>query len=281
MRLQSGTDWLSSRPDVKEAVVPVICIPTTLSGGEYQALAGGTNDETHAKHGFAHGTVPPALVVLDSALTTTTPDKFWLSTGIRAVDHCVETICSIKEDKKGGEEAAEEGLKKLVPGLLRCKRDANDLDARHLCQLGVIDSLQAIKRVQDLGASHGIGHQLGPLGVGHGETSCILLPAVCKYNIGVNREQQERAASILWGQPDVKEVLGRRGVKQGEDELGNVLDVIVRELGMPRSLKEVGVGSDKLDKLAGHALEDKWCRTNPVPLTEKSQVLEILEMVVG
>jgi alcohol dehydrogenase class IV len=281
MRLQSGTDWQASRPGIKTAVVPVICVPTTLSGGEYQALAGGTNDKTHAKHGFAHGTVAPSLVILDAALTTTTPDKFWLSTGIRAVDHCVETICSLKEDKQGGDNAAAEGLKKLVPGLLRCKKNANDLDARHLCQLGVVDALKATKGVGDLGASHGIGHQLGPLGVGHGETSCILLPAVCKYNIRVNRKQQQRAADVLWGQPDVKEVLGSNGLKEGQGELGSILEVIIRELGMPRSLEDVGVGRDKLDTLAEHSLEDKWCRTNPVPLTEKIQVLEILEMVVG
>jgi alcohol dehydrogenase class IV len=33
-----------------------------------------------------------------------------------------------------------------------------------------------------MGASHGIGHQLGPLGVGHGETSCVMLPYVLMWN---------------------------------------------------------------------------------------------------
>jgi len=88
-------DRTSSRPQIKTATVPIITIPTTLSGGEYQALAGGTNDTTQQKHGFWHGTVGPSLVILDAELTTTTPDKFWLSTGIRAVDHCVETICAV------------------------------------------------------------------------------------------------------------------------------------------------------------------------------------------
>lgn len=281
MRLQSGTDWFSSRPEIKTSVVPVVCIPTTLSGGEYQALAGGTNDDTHAKHGFAHGTLPPALVILDAALTTTTPNKFWLSTGIRAVDHCVETICSTAKDKGDGEQAAAEGLKKLVPGLLRCKKDGMDLEARHQCQLGVIDAMSAVKSGVDLGASHGIGHQLGPLGVGHGETSCILLPSVCRYNAKVNQSQQDQVLHILWAQSDVKSLLESKGLKKGKDDLGSSLDIIIRELGMPRTLREVNVGRDKLDKLASHSLDDKWCGTNPVPLTEKSQVLEILETVVG
>jgi alcohol dehydrogenase class IV len=59
-----------------------------------------------------------------------------------------------------------------------------------------------------------------------------------------------------------------------------VLDIIIRELNMPRSLHEVGVGREKLETLAGHALDDKWCRTNPLPIVHRSQVLEILETVV-
>jgi alcohol dehydrogenase class IV len=50
---------------------------------------------------------------------------------------------------------------------------------------------------------------------------------------------------------------------------------------MPRTLKEVGVGRDRLDALADNSLKDRWLPTNAVPLTEKSQVLEILNMVVG
>lgn len=48
---------------------------------------------------------------------------------------------------------------------------------------------------------------------------------------------------------------------------------------MPRTLKEVGVGREKLEALAANCLKDAWLKTNPVPLTEKKQVLEILEWV--
>lgn len=55
---------------------------------------------------------------------------------------------------------------------------------------------------------------------------------------------------------------------------------MIKELGMPRSLADVRVGRDKLDALAANSLHDRWCQSNPVPLKEKEQVLEILEMVV-
>jgi alcohol dehydrogenase class IV len=124
--------------------------------------------------------------------------------------------------------------------------------------------------------------QLGPLGVGHGETSCILLPAVCKFNAkyNANRDQQARVREFLIHDPVVSDVLRTRNVNTESADLGDILDAVIREIGMPRSLSDVKVGRDKLDALAAHSLHDRWCKTNPVPLKEKDQVLEILEMVV-
>lgn len=124
--------------------------------------------------------------------------------------------------------------------------------------------------------------QLGPLGVGHGETSCILLPAVCKYNAkyNANNDRQSRLRDFLLKQPILEKVSESRGLNKETADLGDVLDALFRELGMPRSLGEVGVGRDQLDGLAANSLHDRWCRTNPVPLNEKAQVLEILEQVV-
>ena len=54
-------------------------------------------------------------------------------------------------------------------------------------------------------------------------------------------------------------------------DLGDVLDAVIRELGMPQSLKDVGVGREKLDGLAENSLHDRWCISNPVSLREKYQ----------
>lgn len=58
---------------------------------------------------------------------------------------------------------------------------------------------------------------------------------------------------------------------------GDVLDAVLRELGMPRSLREVGIGKEQLEKLAPNALQDPWSEANPVSLRTKERVLEILE----
>ena len=124
-------------------LIPVISVPTSLSGGEYQSIAGGTDDTTNEKRLFEPPPKNPALVVLDPELTTTTPEWVWLSTGIRSVDHCVETLCSLLSNPKGDAEA-EKGLSTLIPALLRCKHDPNDLEARLQCQMGVIEAMSAV-----------------------------------------------------------------------------------------------------------------------------------------
>ena len=144
-----------------------------------------------------------------------------------------------------------------------------------------MDAISAVLHGIPLGASHGIGHQLGPLGVGHGETNCIMLPAVCKWNKRINSTQQRKFLDILWGEPSINVVLQRKHLEQDKNDLGDALDVIFRELGMPRSLKDVGVGADKLDALATGSLQDRCCKINPIPLKEKEQVMEILQLVIG
>ncbi|ETS75507.1 hypothetical protein PFICI_12451 [Pestalotiopsis fici W106-1] len=267
--------------DTKIATTPVVCIPTSLSGGEYSASAGATNDETGRKWAFSYqaGVRCPHLVILDPELSATTPEHIWLSTGIKAVDHCVETLCSLGSDGEADEDARK-GLRQLIPGLLGCRRDKVNTAKRLECQLGVIDAMSACSRGVPLGASHGIGHQLGPVGVGHGETSCILLPAVCRYNytVGANKDRQVEIAKLLWGIPEAIEIFQQRNFKQEQTDLSDLLDAVIRALGMPRSLKEFGISEDSLNSIAEHSLKDRWVQSNPANL-DKNGVLEILRMI--
>ncbi|KAG2418442.1 hypothetical protein HFD88_001543 [Aspergillus terreus] len=282
LKLSVGPDQL---PSINPPTVPIISIPTSLSAGEYSNFAGATRDSTRRKHSFQAPLQGPQLVILDPDLARSTPPHIWLSTGVRAVDHCVETAVAVRNTSAETDALALQALGRLVPGLLRCKADRADRDAHLQCQLGSVDAMAACTTgavAVQLGASHGIGHQLGPLGVGHGETSCILLPAVCKFNARhhANNDRQARVRDFLLAQPVVAELLRKRAVDVAAADLGDVLDAVIRELGMPRSLHEVGVGRDQLDGLAANSLHDRWCQSNPVPLKEKEQVLEILEMVI-
>ncbi|KAB5585302.1 putative Fe-containing alcohol dehydrogenase [Coniochaeta sp. 2T2.1] len=271
-------------PAQKPGSIPLIIASTTLSAGEFNIFgAGATDERTKHKQLFSDPGTPDYLrvIALDPELTLTTPERVWLSTGLRAVDHCVESVCSSKPNE-GGTEAALRGLGRLVPSLLKTKRAGTDKGARLDSMLGAMESMRPfVVHGVPVGASHGIGHQIGPFGVPHAETNCIALPAVQKFNARANADRQAIVLDALWAQDEVAEVLTRHDLVKGEADLGDVLDVIIRELGFPRTLKEYGIGRDKLDAIAESALRDALCQLNVVQLTRREQVLEILEMCVG
>ena len=252
-----------------------IAVPSTLSGGEYTSFAGATNDKTMAKTLFKPPGLNPVIVVLDPEIAATTPSRLFLGTGIRAVDHCVETLCSLQSNKKG-DHAAREGLKLLIPALLAYQKDPSNSKAIMQAFLGVAESVKTSHFGVEKGASHAIGHQLGPLGVPHGETSCILLPAVCKYNAlkMANVHRQQEVARYLLRLTQIQNLLEGQSA-----DLADILTILIRTLELPRSLKDVGIGRDAFNTLAENTLSDMWAKTNPVPLVKKEDVLEILEIV--
>ncbi|KAI0544635.1 hypothetical protein F4679DRAFT_564116 [Xylaria curta] len=264
----------------KAPSIPLVFIPTTLSGGEYTKFAGCTNPRNHMKVQFTHPGMYAKLVILDPDLCRTTPDWVWRSTGVRAIDHCVEFLCANKTYPEVTK-IAQRSLKCLIRSLLLYAKNPDDLDARLESQIACNDVTIGILYLMLAGASHGIGHNLGPLGVGHGQTSCILLPNVLKYNARVNSDAQKKIAEMIWSEEDISTVLKKQGLSEAESDLGDALRAVFNELGMPKSLKDVGVGRDKWDLLAVNSLEDVCCKGNPVPLTKKEQVLEILEMCSG
>lgn len=270
----------AGRPCISPTI-PLICIPTTLSGGEYTYFTGGTDPATKHKLVLYHPFCGPRLIINDPILTITAPEWVWLSTGVRGIDHCVESFCRTHQPDQDVDDGAVEGFRKIVPNLLITKHDFKNEQARLQCMLGVNAVTIMLKKGSLPGASHGIGHQLGPLGVGHGQTSCVLLPSVMKYNARINGDKQARLKRIMWTEAPIKAVLERRGLSEESNDAGDALDAIFRELGMPRSLKEVGVGRDQFEMLALNSLKDPCCKMNPIPLERTEQVIEILNMCAG
>ena len=83
-------------PTVNDPPLRQIIIPTTLSGAEFSNLGGCTDPVRKVKDLYTGRLIGGQVVILDPAVTVYTPAGLWLSTGIRAVDHAVETICSRK-----------------------------------------------------------------------------------------------------------------------------------------------------------------------------------------
>jgi maleylacetate reductase len=250
-------------PQLSAPTVRQISVPTTIAGGEFSATAGVTNEKTKVKEGLRHPLLMPRAVILDPWLSRHTPEWLWLSTGIRAVDHCVEGICS-REAHPYGDAQALKGLSMLAQALPRVKADANDLDARMDCQIGTWLSTGPLTSGVPMGASHGIGYVLGAeFGVPHGHTSCVMLPSVMRWNKPANAARQAQVAAAM-GHPN--------------EDAGDVLDAFIRGLGMPRSLREVRVGPEHFDRIAQQAMATPWVPRNPRKIEGPAQVREILDM---
>ena len=144
------------------------------------------------------------------------------------------------------------------------REDPTDLDARLQCQIGAWLSMTCILARVPMGASHAIGHVLGgTCDVPHGYTSCIMLPAVLRWNISANSERQAL----------VSEALGSPG-----EDASEVLHRFIAGIGMPRSLREVVVNQDQFELIAKNTMHDSSLQTNPRPIQGPEDVIEILQM---
>lgn len=238
-----------------------IAVPTTLSGAEFSDLGGGTDTRNGVKHGFTGRYIGPVAVILDPAITLPTPERLWLSTGIRAVDHAVEALCSINAQPLV-DATSVKALSLLQRSLVRFREAPEDLDARLDGQMGAWLASTSIRRAE-YGASHGLGHALGAdSGVPHGITSCVLLPTVMRYN-------QQHCPGPL---QEVARALGDASRPAADQVEG-----LIAALGLPTRISQLGIDRSRLPIIAEKGMANRWVRTNPRPITQASQLLDILE----
>jgi len=261
-RAHIAADGATQRPAVKPPGVRMIAIPTTLSAGEFSAGAGCTDTRRHVKESFSHPQMIPRTVILDPAASLPTPEWLFLSTGIRAVDHAVEDICSV-DGQPISEGAAFHALRLLGKGLAAVKAHPADLDARLDCQIGAWMSMIGSQTGVSKGASHGIGHVLGgTAGVPHGYTSCVMLPHVLRFNLEANADKQARVSEAL-GHPD--------------EPAADAVGALISGLGLPTRLRDVGVREDQLDLIARNSMHDRWIHTNPRKIDGPAVVRALLD----
>ena len=260
--LRMNPDGSRYAPVIKPLPFRQIAVSTTLSAAEFSNFGGSVDPVRKVKDGYMGREIGPASVILDASATLPTPEWLWHSTGIRAVDHAVEGICSVAPSPLI-EAAALHALSLLASALPRVKANPNDLDARLQCLQGAWLAGMGILRVP-YGASHGIGHSLGAVtGMSHGHTSCVMLPHVMRYNLDVTRAQQARIAKAM--------------ASLTGDAAGAVAQLI-DALGLPSRLSALNVQRAQFAQIAEGAKDNLWVRTNPRPITSAAQLTELLEM---
>jgi len=252
-------DW----PEFRAPSVRQVAVPTTLSGGEFHMGGGSVDPIRKVRETIRNPYMVPSAVILDPAITLHTPMWLWLSTGMRSVDHAVEAICS-PSGSPFVDGCALQALKLLSRALPRTMENPADLEARADCQTAMWLAMTGMGSLVPMGASHGIGHVLGgTCDVPHGYTTCVMLPSVLRYNEPVNADRQAFISEAM-GQP------GRPAA--------DVVSDLVKSLGMPSTLKEVGVEGDRFELIARNALLARWVHANPRKISGVDDVIQILRM---
>jgi maleylacetate reductase len=239
--------------------IPHIAVPTTLSGAEFTWFAGARNPATGLKEAFAARSMIPSVILFDQALACRTPLSLWLSTGLRAIDHAVETLLADSLNPFA-ETLCREGIARMLPALEAAACGPDDSVAeRGAAQTAAWFCAAGLMSGVPMGASHAVGHVIGSLfDVPHGLTSCVMLPAVIAFN-GVH--VPERLARL-------RDVIG--------DDPASELRRRIAALGLPTNLGEIGIGPDKIAAIVAGLADEPWLSSNPRPIRARADIETLL-----
>lgn len=224
-----------------------IAIPTTLSAAECSFNAGYTSKDG-IKVGVADPELAPHVIIYDAKFGKETPQKLWLSTGIRSLDHAVELLYHPTATEVPAKSLCFTAIEQLFTYLPKLKADPENEDYITRLQLASFSSLYPLgKNIKGgLGLSHAMGYALGsPYGIPHGITSCITLAGVVR----LRAQEPEAAAQIARALPFIGQS------KSGDDKqdaikMGDAIEKLVRELGLDTRLEEYNVGKDQVPVVA-------------------------------
>ncbi len=203
-----------------------IAVPTTLSGAEFTPSAGVIDSESHRKRGLRDPDAAPRVVLLDPEVTLATPERLWLSTGIRALDHAVETIWAPERDALASW-LSPEAIRRLRNSLPECRDRPQDVEAHQGAQVAAWWAALGLAG-STMGPSHQLGRILGAsFEIRHGITSCVFLPATIRHMDATRRELIA---------PLAEPFQARSG-----SGVGDVCQDLVAGLGLPVSLSEAGL----------------------------------------
>jgi alcohol dehydrogenase len=236
----------TTQPPGRAKAAPAhIAIPTTLSAGEFTAVAGITDEKTRIKRPVSDSRITPRTVIADPTLTVETPAWLWAASGIRALDHAIESIYSVRHYPVS-DAAASSGLTMLLQHL-KPSLDTSDprvLEHRQECQLAAWMCVFGVTNA-GFGLSHALGHQIGPRwDVPHGMTSCITLPHAMRFMAGLAPERFKPIAEgfgVAFDHADATHAALACADRAA---------AFIAQFDVPQRLRDVGVPRDELAEVA-------------------------------
>jgi alcohol dehydrogenase class IV len=243
-----GDNWLRIKP---EGIAPVVAVPTTAgTGSEVGRAAVITDQRALVKRIIFHPGMLPGQVILDPELSLALPPHLTAATGMDALSHNLEALCSPAWHPMA-DGIAMEGLRLVHSFLPTAVHDGGNVEAR--MHMLAASAMGATAFQKGLGAMHALAHPLGAVyDAHHGLLNAILMPYVLLANRARIEHTLQRAAGYLG--------LEQQGF---EGFLQWILDLRT-EIGIPNDLAAIGIDDTQIDKIARMAVEDPAGGGNPI-----------------
>ena len=249
-------EYEQSPPDMARhpAFPPLITIPTTAgTGAETESTAMITDTVRKMKWCIWHADLKPAFAVLDPEITLGLPVKLTAWTGVDAMVHAIEAYC-VPGFNPLCDGLALEGLRLVGRWLPLAVAEPSNLEARGAMLAG--SCLSGIAFLKGLGLVHAISHMVGAeYDTQHGLTNAVVLPAALRHNAPALADKIE----------PLSQAMGLRDTSF-EAFYAHVC-VILDQVGIPKTLTDIGVPSDCAARIADKALQDSAAGTNACALT--------------
>lgn len=248
-------------------VPPVIAVPTTAGTGSEVGRAALLTLADGRKLGFISPHLIPRFAICDPELTLGLPAALTAATGMDALTHCIETYLSPRVNPPA-EAIALDGLRRAARWIERTVRDGSDREGRWNMMMAALQGGLTFQK--GLGAVHSISHPLGGLkapSLHHGTLNAVVLPAVLRFNEGHVEDKYEHLRAALSLEPGAS--------------LPDFVRGLNRRLGLPGSLREMGVPRELVSSIAFQAMADHSTATNPRPPTVADFERLILEAWEG
>lgn len=242
-----GDWWTRADPD---SIAPVIAIPTTAGTGSEVGRAGVVIDEsTHRKVIVFHPKMLPVTVIADPELTIGLPRVLTVGTGLDALSHSLEAICSPGHHPMS-HGIGMEGCRLVFAHLPSAAANPTDLEARS--QMLTAAAMGAVAFQKGLGAMHALTHPIGAhFDTHHGMTNAVVMP----YVLIANRSAIEATIERLGAYTGLGHTF--------DDVLAHIVQLRA-DLDVPNTLVELGVDPDAVDTIATAAVHDPSAGTNPI-----------------
>jgi len=211
--------------------LPVIVVPTTCgTGSEVTRYAVIVDKKEQTKKVLNSEEIIPKLAILDSEILKSLPSKLISATGMDAFSHSVESFLS-KKATYLTKIFSIESIKLLWEFLLKANDNPDNLDFKEKIFLGSLLGGVAINYTGTI-MVHGMGYSLTiKYGVHHGTANALLMPYVLEYLRQNEYEDEIKELEKIYGSSE------------------NLLNLI-RGIGLPVKLSEVGVEESELENLS-------------------------------